>query len=648
MTSTIRTDIDLSVDEEAVVAFTQELVRIRSVNDPGHGGGEAPVAELVADRMRALGWEPQVVEVAPGRPNVVAVVDGGGGPGPTLMFEGHTDVVTEGDLSAWTVDPYGAEIRGGRLHGRGSADMKSGVAAMIYAVKAVQDAGPFPGRIVVGALVDEEGLMLGAKHFARTALAAEVDGVIVCEPEEGEICAVAKGAVRLSIELTGAMAHGAMPQHARNPLPVAARVITGLEQVQQRLQDEHGEHEHLGWTYLTPTVSLAGDVDQINVIPARATVCVDTRTIPGVDHTAMVEAVTAMAREAAEGSGVRVDVEVVDDRPAVDTPVDHPVVAALAAAHEHVVGRPAVYGGVPGATDGTILTRDAGLATVVYGPGGKWIAHQADEFVEVADIVRCAQGLRRGGPAVPDREHRMNGVRTGPTNTPDRRGRYPGRPRHPARRRLAVRHHGGADRTRRRRRRGGRARRRPGHPRDRPARPAQRGRARARGGPHRRQRVRPGRGRRRDAGPVRRRGRLPGGRGGRGRADRARRGDLRPRPRRRLRQPTRRDPRRRGLPGRPGGDRRRGRAPGGRRGRDRRQRRTAQGRDRFRQRGARRRHDGGGAGRGQPVRVDRRPRDGRAVRRAVRPRRRVPCADSAVRGGRASGARPGVDAARPG
>jgi succinyl-diaminopimelate desuccinylase len=391
VTTPTRSDVDLSVDEEAVVAFTQELVRVRSVNDPGHGGGEARAAELVAERMRTLGWEPQVEEVAPGRPNVVAVIDGGGGPGPTLMFEGHTDVVTEGDLSTWTVDPYGAEIRNGRLHGRGSADMKSGVASMIYAVKAVQDAGPFPGRIVVGALVDEEGLMLGAKHFAGTPLAAEVDGVIVCEPEEGEICAVAKGAVRLRIDLTGAMAHGAMPQHARNPLPVAARIITGLERVQQGLQDEYGEHEHLGWTYLTPTVVLAGDTDQINVIPARAAVCVDTRTIPGVDHEAMVEAVTTMAREAAGDSGVRVEVRVVDDRPAVDTPVDHPVVAALAAAHEQVVGQPAVYGGVPGATDGTILTRDAGLATVVYGPGGKWIAHQADEFVEVADIIRCAR-----------------------------------------------------------------------------------------------------------------------------------------------------------------------------------------------------------------------------------------------------------------
>jgi succinyl-diaminopimelate desuccinylase len=378
------------VDDEAVVAFTRDLVRIRSVNDPSTGCGEARAAALVADRMRTFGWQPQVTDVAPGRPNVVAVVDGGGGPGPTLMFEGHTDVVTEGDLSTWTVDPYGADLRDGRLYGRGSADMKSGVAAMLYAVKALQDAGPFPGRIVVGALVDEEGMMLGAKHFASTALAGEIDGVIVCEPEAGEICATAKGAVRIRLDLTGVMAHGAMPQHARNPLAVAAAVVTGLETLQQGLQDEHGEHEHLGWTYLTPTVVLGGDIDQINVIPATATVCVDARTVPGVDHPSMVTSVADLARRAGEAAGVGVEVTVVDDRPAVSTPLDHPVVRALHEAHESVVGAPAVYGGVPGSTDGTILTRDAGLATVVYGPGGKWIAHQADEFVEVDEIVRCA------------------------------------------------------------------------------------------------------------------------------------------------------------------------------------------------------------------------------------------------------------------
>ena len=97
----------------------------------------------------------------------------------------------------------------------------------------------------------------------------------------------------------------------------------------------------------------------------------------------VVAAVGDLARRAGEASGVRVGVTVVDDRPAVSTPLEHPVVRALHQAHESVVGAPAVYGGVPGSTDGTILSRDADLATVVYGPGGKWIAHQADEFVEV-------------------------------------------------------------------------------------------------------------------------------------------------------------------------------------------------------------------------------------------------------------------------
>jgi succinyl-diaminopimelate desuccinylase len=376
------------VDEEAVVSLTRDLVRLRTVNEDG--AREAPAARLVAETMRSFGWEPQVTEVAPGRPNVVAVVEGGGGPGRTLAFEGHTDVVTEGDPDRWSVDPYGGEIRDGRLYGRGSADMKSGVAAMLHGVRALQLAGPFPGRVLVCALVDEEGLMLGAKHFAGTELARGVDGAIICEPEEGEICTSAKGAVRIRVDLLGAMAHGAMPQHGRNPLPALGRLLVALADLQDRLQKLHPAHEHLGEVYVTPTVSRAGSLDQINVIPARATVAVDVRTIPGVDHAALVERVRELAAEAGGPDGVASQVTVVDDRPCVEIATDHPLVAALAGAHVEVLGEPARYGGVPGATDGTILTRDAGIPTVVYGPGGKWIAHQADEYVELDDIVRCA------------------------------------------------------------------------------------------------------------------------------------------------------------------------------------------------------------------------------------------------------------------
>jgi succinyl-diaminopimelate desuccinylase len=279
-------------------------------------------------------------------------------------------------------------VRDGRLYGRGAADMKSGVAAMIYAVRALQLAGPFPGRIKVCALADEEGLMLGVHHFVDSGLAAGVDGAIVCEPEGGEICPVSKGAIRLRVDFHGRMAHGAMPQHARNPIRTAGAFLRALGELEAELHARYGEHEHLGWPYLTPTVVDAGDLDQINVVPAEATVAIDVRTVPGIDHDDRAKRITTMASELGAADEVRADVTVLVDRPPVDTPIGDPVVAALAAAHTAVTGDEPTYGGVPGSTDGTILTVHGGVPSVVYGPGGKWIAHQADEYVEVAEIVR--------------------------------------------------------------------------------------------------------------------------------------------------------------------------------------------------------------------------------------------------------------------
>lgn len=385
-TAPARADIDVT----GMIGFVRDLVRIRSVHDPDGGSDESVAAALVAEKIRQFGWEPEVVEVAPGRPNVFATIEGGGGDGPTLAFEGHTDVVTEGALAEWTVEPYAAEMRDGKIYGRGSADMKSGVAAMLYASAAVAASGPFPGRIKLCVLVDEEGMMLGAKHACASGAMADIDGVICCEPEDGEICPVSKGALRLRVDVTGKMAHGAMPQHGRNPLPAVGRLLVAAADLESSLQREHPAHEHLGEVCLTPTVVTAGTPVQMNVIGGQASVYFDIRTIPSVNHAAVVERMRTLARQACT-DGINAAVSIIDDRPPVDTPVDHPVVASLAMAHEEVSGSPARYGGVPGTTDGTILTRDAGLATVVYGPGGKWIAHQADEFVEVADLVRCAR-----------------------------------------------------------------------------------------------------------------------------------------------------------------------------------------------------------------------------------------------------------------
>jgi len=372
----------------AAVALTQTLVRLPTFVTGDLDDVETPAAHLIADLMRSFGWIVTVEEVAAGRPNVVGVIHGET-PGRTLMFEGHVDVVTPGDSENWSFPPFSGDIVDGRLQGRGSADMKAGVAAMIYAARGAQLAG-FAGRIVVAVLADEEGMMVGAKDFAGTELAASgIDGVIVGEPEGGEVCAVAKGAIRLRVDLHGAMAHGAMPHQGRNPLPTMGSFLMGLAELERQVAESVGAHPHLGRFYLTPTVVAAGDPSQVNVIPASASVYLDVRTIPGIGHNGLLHLITRLAQQITADAGLTAVVTVIDDRPPVDTPEDAPVVRALLEAHEAKTGRAAVLGGVPGTTDGTILTRDAGLQTVVYGPGGKWIAHMQDEYVDVADILTC-------------------------------------------------------------------------------------------------------------------------------------------------------------------------------------------------------------------------------------------------------------------
>ena len=185
------------------------------------------------------------------------------------------------------------------------------------------------------------------------------------------------------------------PSHGRNPNPVLARFLGALAAEQDRLQARHATHPELGDLHLTPTVLRAGQAAQMNVIPAEASVWIDVRTIPGVDHLALVDAVGGLADEAGREAGVGAAVSVIDDRPCRV----HPAVVArgrrrCATPTPSVTGQPARLGGVPGATDGTVLTSRTGMPSVVYGPGGKWIAHQIDEYVEVSAVVEAAEVYR--------------------------------------------------------------------------------------------------------------------------------------------------------------------------------------------------------------------------------------------------------------
>jgi succinyl-diaminopimelate desuccinylase len=384
-------------DREEVVKLTQALVRIPSVYRPGDpNGNEQTVAQYVANYLKQMGVEVHIEEVEPGRPNVIGIVDSGK-PGKTLLFEGHTDVVTEGDRSAWTYDPFGAEIVNGRIYGRGTNDTKGNLACMITAVHSLlREKEQWKGKIILCIPCDEEGMMIGIKHFIRRGWAKGVDGAIICEPEENQVCIAQKGAMRIVIRVYGKMAHGAIPLSGINPNTRMAKLICELEQLEKREKERLGKHPLLGWPSITPTILKApvyGDA-QINVIPDQCMTTLDIRTIPGQDHEELCKEIQHIfERLAKEDPDFKGEFEVIENRPWTKTSKDDPIVKAVAEAVKRVTKKEPYYNGVPGATDGTFLHLE-GIPIVTIGAGDREIPHQIDEYVDIDELAETTEIYR--------------------------------------------------------------------------------------------------------------------------------------------------------------------------------------------------------------------------------------------------------------
>jgi len=384
------------IDEDELIELTRALVRIPSVVRPGDPGAtEAMVARHVEVWLTKQGFDLEVQEVAPGRPNVVAWL-GEKGAGKSLLLEGHTDVVTEGDPVEWTHPPFEADLVGGRIYGRGAADMKSGLAAAMVAAAAIKRSGvALGGRLVVGALVDEEGDMLGAKHLCTTAIGRELDAAIICEPEQNELCLEQRGVVWARVAIRGRMAHGAMPEAGVNPITALGALLHEVPALERRLRRLCRRSPHLRPPTVTPTIARAPvqGVEQPNVIPSSARALLDVRLTPGPDEAAVVREIDAACRRAmARCPGSTVEWEPVNGfRLATRVERTEPLARAMVAGVRQATGRRAVFGGVPGSTDGTILRTALGIPIVTCGPGNRLIPHQVDEYVEITELVDAAK-----------------------------------------------------------------------------------------------------------------------------------------------------------------------------------------------------------------------------------------------------------------
>jgi len=360
--------------------IARDLVRMDTRNPPGR---EVECAHYLGDMLAGAGLEVSYHDFAPGRTSLVAVLRGGdggeAGKKKPLCFGGHIDVVPLG-AKEWSVDPFGAEIADGRLYGRGSTDMKSGVAAFVHAaMKLAADEKQGNADIVLAICAGEETGCEGSSHLGKVGALGEMGAVVIAEPTANYPVLGHKGALWLRVETEGVIAHGSMPERGVNAIYRAARAVTKLEDFDFNVKP----HGLLGRATLNVGTIEGGQ--NLNSVPDRAAFTVDIRTLPGQDHDGIVSGL-----EGYLGGDSRI-ARIVDVG-GVHTPHAHPWIREVWRLMEPVLGESIEPRGAPYFTDASALTPACGgPPTVILGPGEMHMAHQTDEYCPVAHIVQAAE-----------------------------------------------------------------------------------------------------------------------------------------------------------------------------------------------------------------------------------------------------------------
>ena len=369
------------------VGLTRELVRIDSRNPSlvAGGPGEATVAQALASVLESWGMKVEIIDAAPGRPNVIARI---GTPGArTLMFNGHLDVV---GIDGMTHDPWSADSNGqnDRLYGRGSSDMKAGIAAMCAAAARAGES-ELRGEIIIAAVADEEYESIGTRSLIDRGVRA--DGAIVTEPTRLTIMPAHLGFVWADVTTHGRAAHGSRWDIGVDAIRHAGILLAELD----RMDDEElptRRHTLLG----RPSVhaSLISGGTGMSTYPDSCTVRIERRTIPGESpEQVRRELESACSRARSRQPKFRADVDVTFSQEPSDVAVDAPIVRALGNALQ-ASGEATRIEGMTAWTDAALLNA-AGTPAICFGPGDISLAHAAEEWVSVSEIERATNVLAR-------------------------------------------------------------------------------------------------------------------------------------------------------------------------------------------------------------------------------------------------------------
>ena len=372
------------VDSSELISTLKELIKINSVNPslvPG-GAGEAEIAAFIADFLENIGLDVELYEVDKDRPNVIGILRGKDS-GPSLILNGHMDTVgVEG-----MVDPFNPRVDGNNIYGRGSADMKGGLASILHAVKTVVDSEiDLDGDLIVASVVDEEYASLGTERLVKSLRA---DAAVVCECTGLEIGVAHKGFVWLEVETRGKAAHGSRPEEGIDAIVKMGKFLVELDDFEAKILSGRS-HRLLG--HPSVHASLIEGGKELSTYPDQCKLKLERRTIPGEDlRQVESELLSILERLSGNDPKFNADLRTIFARGPFTVSTKEKVVRSLREAIIKAVGAEPRFIGSYGWLDSEII-QNAGVPTVIFGPGGKG-AHSTDEYVYADQVVKAAMVL---------------------------------------------------------------------------------------------------------------------------------------------------------------------------------------------------------------------------------------------------------------
>ena len=378
----LKLDIFKEIKKQEIVDLVVDMVKVNTNNPPGN---ELKIAELLGERMRDYGLEVEIATIEENRGNVVGILKGKSSK-LALLYSGHLDTVPPGEVQ-WKYGPHEGKIIGDRIYGRGTADMKGGLAAMIIAVGVLAKAGiKLNGDIIVAGTADEEVNNIGAQYLVNSGKLKNVSAIIISEPTYNNIFIAQKGVLWIEITTYGKTAHGSMPNTGVNAIMSMNYFLSKLS----KFKFAYKKHSLLGM----PTISVGtikGGV-KTNVVPDKCTITIDIRYLPGMNNILIIEELRDICKSLEETiPNFRIELTIIKNKLPVETDPSEKIIDVALKTAKVAFNRKLIPKGANYFTDACVMVPVIRKPVIILGPGDDKLAHQPNEYVEIPKLIEAVK-----------------------------------------------------------------------------------------------------------------------------------------------------------------------------------------------------------------------------------------------------------------